>query len=834
MVSECEGSPTNLRAVATKWTDCVGTYTTSRGRRFAGEWLDGQLHGPGTAVFANGNKYVGEWRHGKKHGQGTQTFVRPSKRFSQFFQKGSKYVGEWRDGKRHGIGVGTKSNGDKYVGKWRKQRLHGQGTYTYADGSVKKGTWKNGKFQNAKKPSSQPSALARIEATIKSLQAKQVLAQEECSSGEQDACGRSEDLQQHVRDLQKKMERVAKTELLTATYLEQSRHLHVWPDQTFKTPGSSTGFRLDLATLTYFGREKRIYTGGAKSGESVIPDEGREYLKNIFPLRSGKKWSYSLTGEGISNDGFINQYRHRMSGEVTEKLVRTDPVIGPIYCFRINYKLGLENIWGTDTIDQGLSTLCPVYGFTEKHLEVVAGGLGIDDAFNFSRTKLRPVFVDTSGPEVSLKKTVLASFIQHFSSARRFASRKAEKERRRLAVAEPKRLADKKREAEIARAEKARLVAERRLAVAETQRLAEKKWKAEIARVEKARLLAERRLAVAEEKRLAIAEAKRKATAERRLAVAETQRLAEKKWKAEIARVEKARLLAERRLAVAEEKRLAEEKRQAEMVRAEKTRLLAERRLAVAAKKTNPFTGMHFGSYHALVIGNNRYRHLQHLKSARNDATSVTRLLSDQYGFRVSKLTDATRSDILGALARYRATLKPDDNLLIYYAGHGVVDNVTKQGFWLPVDAEEQNPTNWVSNSDLTGMLRAIRARHVMVVADSCYSGTLVRATSAQMATRQDKVAWVKRMLRKRGRTALVSGGLEPVSDSGVGGEHSVFAEAFMSALRGNNDVMDGRALFDAIKRPVVLNADQTPQYSNIRYAGHEGGEFMFVRKTVR
>ena len=120
-----------------------------------------------------------------------------------------------------------------------------------------------------------------------------------------------------------------------------------------------------------------------------------------------------------------------------------------------------------------------------------------------------------------------------------------------------------------------------------------------------------------------------------------------------------------------------------------------------------------------------------------------------------------------------------------------------------------------------------------MVVADSCYSGTLVRAASAKLRTAREKMKWMKRMLTKRGRTALVSGGLEPVSDSGVGGEHSVFAEAFLSALRGNNDVMDGRALFDAIKRPVVLNADQTPQYSDIRRAGYEGGEFMFLRRTV-
>ena len=85
-------------------------------------------------------------------------------------------------------------------------------------------------------------------------------------------------------------------------------------------------------------------------------------------------------------------------------------------------------------------------------------------------------------------------------------------------------------------------------------------------------------------------------------------------------------------------------------------------------------------------------------------------------------------------------------------------------------------------------------------------------------------------MLGKRARTALVSGGLEPVRDSGGGG-HSVFAKAFLEALQENRGVMEGQALFDAIKRPVVLNSEQTPQYSDVRGAGHDGGDFLFVRK---
>ncbi len=249
-----------------------------------------------------------------------------------------------------------------------------------------------------------------------------------------------------------------------------------------------------------------------------------------------------------------------------------------------------------------------------------------------------------------------------------------------------------------------------------------------------------------------------------------------------------------------------------------------------AKPKPNPFAGIHFGAYHALVIGNNNYRGLPKLKTAANDARAVAKLLTDDYGFSTKLLIDATRADVIAAMAGMRAKLKANDNLLIYYAGHGVVDTITEQGYWLPVDAEEAVPTNWVSNNDITTMLRAIRARHIMVVADSCYSGTLVRAAAASMKTARERAAWVKRMVRKRGRTALVSGGLEPVTDSGSGG-HSVFAAAFLAALRENRNVIDGQTLYQTIKRPVVLNANQTPQYSDIRLAGHEGGDFVFVRK---
>ena len=113
-----------------------------------------------------------------------------------------------------------------------------------------------------------------------------------------------------------------------------------------------------------------------------------------------------------------------------------------------------------------------------------------------------------------------------------------------------------------------------------------------------------------------------------------------------------------------------------------------------------------------------------------------------------------------------------------------------------------------------------------MVIADSCYSGTLTRSAAVGFRDKD----YYRRMASQQARVAMVSGGLEPVAnDSGKG--NSPFATAFLAALRNNADVIDGTRLFSEVRRPVILNANQTPEYSDVRNAGHDGGDFLFVRK---
>ena len=223
---------------------------------------------------------------------------------------------------------------------------------------------------------------------------------------------------------------------------------------------------------------------------------------------------------------------------------------------------------------------------------------------------------------------------------------------------------------------------------------------------------------------------------------------------------------------------------------------------------------MRFGRYRALIIGNNNYRHLPKLRTAINDARTVAAVLEEDYGFGITLLLDAERADIVEALDGLTETLVATDNLLIYYAGHGWLDEDAGRGYWLATDAKPNRRTNWVSNATITDTLKTLQAKHVMVIADSCFSGTLTR--SAPVGIRAGNY-W-RRMAEKWTRVALVSGGLEPVSDGT--GDHSPFAKALIAALRSNKAIMDGTQLFN-----------QTPQYTDVRQAGHEGGDFLFVRK---
>jgi predicted nucleic acid-binding Zn-ribbon protein len=242
------------------------------------------------------------------------------------------------------------------------------------------------------------------------------------------------------------------------------------------------------------------------------------------------------------------------------------------------------------------------------------------------------------------------------------------------------------------------------------------------------------------------------------------------------------------------------------------------------------------GEFYGLIIGNNRYQNLPSLDTPIADAKAVDEVLRTRYGFKTKVLANASRADILTAINDYRQMLKSDDSLLIYYAGHGELDKQNLRGYWLPVNAQRDNTTEWISDQSITDLVAQMPARHVMIVADSCYSGAMTRSSGIRMIAKAGDQAQVQRLIKLAklpSRTVLTSGGEQPVLDAGGGG-HSIFASAFMQALRDNDRVMEGSALYGEIFDPVRQSAEkykvtQEPRYSQIADAGHMNGEFLFI-----
>jgi TRAP-type mannitol/chloroaromatic compound transport system substrate-binding protein len=242
------------------------------------------------------------------------------------------------------------------------------------------------------------------------------------------------------------------------------------------------------------------------------------------------------------------------------------------------------------------------------------------------------------------------------------------------------------------------------------------------------------------------------------------------------------------------------------------------------------FSGAHF----ALIIGNNNYKYLPKLQTAIRDAQEIESVLQTDFGFNTTLLLDATRNQILKAINNSRKILKENDHFLIYYAGHGEFDSVAHKAYWLPIDAQSNDDTNWIIVDTITSNLKRIAARHIMVVADSCYSGTLTRRAVTELSSDPKKRdRYLEKMFKKSSRTLLASGGNEPVSDSGGAG-HSIFAAAFIDGLRDMENVLftAEELFYEYIKERVAGNAEQVPEYNTIRNSGHDGGDFIFVRKN--
>ena len=240
----------------------------------------------------------------------------------------------------------------------------------------------------------------------------------------------------------------------------------------------------------------------------------------------------------------------------------------------------------------------------------------------------------------------------------------------------------------------------------------------------------------------------------------------------------------------------------------------------------------------ALVIGIDQYQHVRPLQNAVSDARAVGRALRENYGFEVREVLDrqATRSGIIQAIRTLVSGLQDGDSVVIYYAGHGWADDVLKEGYWIPAEAKEQS--EYVANAELHKVIRAMeKAQHVLLIADSCFSGSfLARSDDRTLvvrpkeATAEQVGGFFKRLDNRKSRLVLTSGANEPVPDGGREG-HSLFGYYVLRALDAPDDpVFTAAELALRVQKVVAQNSPQTPLSGSLRDAGHEDGQMVFLR----
>lgn len=239
------------------------------------------------------------------------------------------------------------------------------------------------------------------------------------------------------------------------------------------------------------------------------------------------------------------------------------------------------------------------------------------------------------------------------------------------------------------------------------------------------------------------------------------------------------------------------------------------------------------GDLWLLTIGIDSYLQWNRLKTAANDARAVKNALVQRYRLHPSRVLElyneqATRKNIIASFRELARKVKADDSLIVFYAGHGHIDNITREGSWIPVESATDDPSAWISNHDIKNYLKvdAIRARHVLLISDSCFSGDFFRSSRGALPQLDDSA--LKKAYNRTSRQTITSGGLEPVSDSGFG-DNSIFSHFLVSALNSNNKpYLIPAELFAEIRSGVGRNAEQLPQYGDLHGAGgQEGGELI-------
>jgi uncharacterized caspase-like protein len=271
----------------------------------------------------------------------------------------------------------------------------------------------------------------------------------------------------------------------------------------------------------------------------------------------------------------------------------------------------------------------------------------------------------------------------------------------------------------------------------------------------------------------------------------------------------------------------------AQKLRARKRPVASLRGIAVPATKDAAASQTLEGASYALIFATQEYEDDQwtDLVNPIFDAEALAATLTDDYGFKVELVRDATREQVLLKLVEYRQrSYSENDQLLVFFAGHGFYDESVGEGHLVMADSDFGDATGdeYILYPYLHRRLDAIPVKHLLLVLDVCFGGTFGETTRGGPDDDYGKLSrdeFITRKMSYVGRQFLTAGGKEYVSD-GIPNQHSPFMYHFLGSLRtlgGRDGLLTLEEVFSDIE-----HAEPGPRQG--RFGKDEpGSTFLFV-----
>ncbi len=233
------------------------------------------------------------------------------------------------------------------------------------------------------------------------------------------------------------------------------------------------------------------------------------------------------------------------------------------------------------------------------------------------------------------------------------------------------------------------------------------------------------------------------------------------------------------------------------------------------------------GKNYCLLIAAQNYTDssIPSLENPIADAVKLKLVLKSQYNFTESNiipLYNPKTADLKRQLLELNNTIQPEDNLVIFYAGHGIWVDKEKKGYWLMTDAQYKDRNTWLPNKDVLDLIAKLPSRHTLLITDACFSGSVFKTRGLK-----DAPPAIREMENRISRVAITSGNDTEVPDE------SVFMKYLVKALSENKEkYLTAQKMFiNQILEAVMTESKTEPRYGTLELAGHVGGDFIFNKK---